>query len=655
MELRGSFSGRTEVSSSPVPPMSSVPMAPAASSQQGSPAVPPRPVTRAGTSSNLMGQGAASAGPALPPTASPAQIWLHTTCMTALQSLIELFARFHSMAAFMLPEVLELIGGCITQSDEDLACIGVKCWLRLLQVCGNDFSVDEWTLVFQHFNRMFAKCLPMELISPTTRRALGLPPMYEGPFESVLEQVNRATILKNIAIQSLNVAPSPDHPDATGPTEPESAARLSFQTGPIVTKCKTQLVLMDGVVDFFVHYFASFYRHPKSKVTQAAVAQAFEIQGQRGESIPPSPVSSVQSLDTSSTTSPASSPSGPGSPSSTTSSTASTVTNPPVIANLLDEHLFAVLDTLLLAVDFAQRFNCDYALRRRLWVAGFLSDRQKLLPELYFHGSHAMKLYMTLLIARLSFAGEPAAEYIRQIHSKARSSAAASPLHSKSQAHDGSPAEVAEPKSESVTASDLTLNTDEKVPLHAQLSGKRGTDLDSPVGETGSESSATLLCKALSDEGVVPLVPHTDLDAVNEIRQRFMDLMLHVFGDYSVKVREGQEDARRCLDVVLCSVFDSVGSLLVSSQQLDLIGKFMPNFLVLIQEGSPEVRDRLARLLALPHTLQALVRGCEMGASIQPRGEPQDTDTSSSKPPSHTEEVASHSVAKGKKKTANRS
>jgi hypothetical protein len=62
--------------------------------------------------------------------------WLQTTCLAALSSMVEIFARFYTTVAPLLPDLLSLINNCIDQSGDELGQIGVKCWVMLVKTAG---------------------------------------------------------------------------------------------------------------------------------------------------------------------------------------------------------------------------------------------------------------------------------------------------------------------------------------------------------------------------------------------------------------------------------------------------------------------------------------------------------------------------------------
>jgi hypothetical protein len=102
--------------------------------------------------------------------------WLQTTCLAALSTLVELFARFHHTVAPLLGDLLALINNCIDQNREQLGQIGVQCWVLLIRAAGGKFGGEEWTIVLASLASVFERTLPTELQSADLRSLLLLSP-----------------------------------------------------------------------------------------------------------------------------------------------------------------------------------------------------------------------------------------------------------------------------------------------------------------------------------------------------------------------------------------------------------------------------------------------------------------------------------------------
>jgi len=89
--------------------------------------------------------------------------WLTTTCLLALNSLIELFSAFFMDISFLLSDFLTLLVSCILQENESLARIGATCFLQLVMTNGNKFDEEMWSLVCIRLSHILENNSPLEL------------------------------------------------------------------------------------------------------------------------------------------------------------------------------------------------------------------------------------------------------------------------------------------------------------------------------------------------------------------------------------------------------------------------------------------------------------------------------------------------------------
>eukprot|EP01117_Protostelium_nocturnum_P012512 TRINITY_DN4612_c0_g1_i4.p1 TRINITY_DN4612_c0_g1~~TRINITY_DN4612_c0_g1_i4.p1 ORF type:complete len:1640 (+),score=303.31 TRINITY_DN4612_c0_g1_i4:223-5142(+) len=90
--------------------------------------------------------------------------WLTTTCLLALNSLIDLFCSFFNEISFLLGEFLNLLASCILQENESLATIGATCFLQLVMTNGSRFDDAMWTLVCSRLAHILENNSPTELL-----------------------------------------------------------------------------------------------------------------------------------------------------------------------------------------------------------------------------------------------------------------------------------------------------------------------------------------------------------------------------------------------------------------------------------------------------------------------------------------------------------
>lgn len=184
--------------------------------------------------------------------------WIRTTCHAALSSLVDLFAHFHPVVHFLLSDVLALVGNCIlqvrktchkillacmidssvvltlyvhclllcdcahAQDSDELAKIGCKCWLMLIQSVGHMFDEAQWSTFLASFQTLMIETLPHEICSDATRQRV------------------------------VSATPPPPPPP---PTASVGMSSLPFQLRPVVTKCTIQHMLLDATSDLFRLHF----------------------------------------------------------------------------------------------------------------------------------------------------------------------------------------------------------------------------------------------------------------------------------------------------------------------------------------------------------------------------------------------------------------
>jgi Sec7-like guanine-nucleotide exchange factor len=528
---------------------------------------------------------------------TPETVWLQTTCLAALQTVVELFSRFYALCGFALPELLELLGRCVAQHGEDIARIGVKCVVRLLNSAGTHFGNGEWDCVVTALHAVFAAALPLDLVCTRTRGLLGLGapaaafspltgadgllssvlrgrafPEYPGPESAVPVTANKqhapaakhahvpahthaagsagteskgehmsyaAAAAAGSGVRAVSVSPAPssvasdsDDPEAAiqhslFPSVPAFPRRVAFDMGALVTKCKVQLILMDALFAIVVAN-CRFLPKPADVVGAPAAAAAAATPSADGSAHASAPVVTGTGKDERGhdVKLPASAHA------------------PPVASGpfaLADAHILAFLDMLLLSIDFARAFNADPALRTTLWLAGFLRDKQAFPPELFFHESHALQLYVQLLVLRYTHAPELDREQQQQQQGAAVASAA-----------------------------------------------------------------SALKASALAAPGTHEL-PYLDVTALLE--QRLVHAMTHVLPLYVAKSKEKDDNGRRCLDAVVVALLDFLPRL-PRPEALRFARRFYPTIVQLIEYGSPAIRQTLTRLFSHGPLAEVIVAAC---------------------------------------------
>ena len=95
--------------------------------------------------------------------------WLKNTALVALRALIEMFSFFYDALLFLLPDILALICRCVVQDERKLACVGVKCFTQLINLCSARFSTETWDIVCASLLHIFDMSMPYALLRKDSR------------------------------------------------------------------------------------------------------------------------------------------------------------------------------------------------------------------------------------------------------------------------------------------------------------------------------------------------------------------------------------------------------------------------------------------------------------------------------------------------------
>ncbi|CAD1811108.1 Protein transport protein SEC7 [Candida parapsilosis] len=99
-------------------------------------------------------------------------VWLSTTLIQALKSMITLFTNYFGELSHMLNEYLKLIISCICQENDTIARIGRECLTTLLIDNSTKFTLSQWNEIAEAFASLFELTTAKELFT--------LDPLYEG-------------------------------------------------------------------------------------------------------------------------------------------------------------------------------------------------------------------------------------------------------------------------------------------------------------------------------------------------------------------------------------------------------------------------------------------------------------------------------------------
>lgn len=92
-------------------------------------------------------------------------VWLSTTLIQALKSMISLFTHYFDALSRMLDGYLKLIVSCICQENDTIARIGRDCLATLLIDNAEKFNADHWDLITEAFHDLFELTTATELFT----------------------------------------------------------------------------------------------------------------------------------------------------------------------------------------------------------------------------------------------------------------------------------------------------------------------------------------------------------------------------------------------------------------------------------------------------------------------------------------------------------
>lgn len=95
-------------------------------------------------------------------------VWLSTTLIQALRSMMALFTHFFDGLEYMLDRFLDLLALCICQENDTLARIGSNCLQQLILQNVKKFTPEHWEKIVGAFVDLFARTEARELFSAAT-------------------------------------------------------------------------------------------------------------------------------------------------------------------------------------------------------------------------------------------------------------------------------------------------------------------------------------------------------------------------------------------------------------------------------------------------------------------------------------------------------
>lgn len=192
-------------------------------------------------------------------------VWLSTTMIQALRSMITLFTHYFESLEYMLDRFLDLLALCITQENDTIARIGSNCLQQLILQNVNKFKPENWSQIVGVFVELFDRTTASQLFTATTT---------SGTFtaKDSLSQFDDLSSANSLRINGAGLTASrTDGMNEHGPAQTghsneleDYKSQLELQQQPVVvtaarrkffnqiiTKCVLQLLTIETVNELF--------------------------------------------------------------------------------------------------------------------------------------------------------------------------------------------------------------------------------------------------------------------------------------------------------------------------------------------------------------------------------------------------------------------
>ncbi|KAL4892440.1 hypothetical protein BDV59DRAFT_41989 [Aspergillus ambiguus] len=202
-------------------------------------------------------------------------VWLSTTMIQALRSMITLFTHYFDALEYMLGRILELLTLCICQENDTIARIGSNCLQQLILKNVMKFKQEHWAKVVGAFVELFSKTTAYELFTAAAtmskqmsqKSANGEPAEEpaEEPSDATSTPENFADSSKTNGLQGIaQEHEEGDMPAAASPELEDYRPQAELQQQPaavtvarrryfnrIITNCVLQLLMIETVHELF--------------------------------------------------------------------------------------------------------------------------------------------------------------------------------------------------------------------------------------------------------------------------------------------------------------------------------------------------------------------------------------------------------------------
>ncbi|KAG2735275.1 hypothetical protein G9P44_001489 [Scheffersomyces stipitis] len=161
-------------------------------------------------------------------------VWLSTTLIQALKSMMSLFTHYFDPLSRMLDEYLNLIISCICQENDTIARIGRECMSTLLKENATRFTDEHWIHISGAFTNLFDLTTAKELFTS----------------DPLLNRV-RSQDHENGDVGSQVDLDDPQSPKKTLIDDAEARLKKSREKSSIVVKSVLQLLLIQTLSELF--------------------------------------------------------------------------------------------------------------------------------------------------------------------------------------------------------------------------------------------------------------------------------------------------------------------------------------------------------------------------------------------------------------------
>jgi brefeldin A-inhibited guanine nucleotide-exchange protein len=314
-------------------------------------------------------------------------VWLSTTMVQALRSMVMLFTHFFDSLEYMLDRFLDLLILCICQENDTLARIGSNCLQQLILQNVTKFSDEDWKQIVNAFIELF-----------TRTEASGLFSAAAAPFSSKHAAVNgsgKTLAPKTPDVQSfadLNLSspapeltPSNENVGLGIDTHLEDRPRQDWGSMGVASQTASSTASVDSEATSPVDAGESELQTPKAKESTTELETYHQPAGSANTPIIVTAarrrlfnqiitqcVLTLLMIET----------------------VSELFSNDAVYASIPSEDLLRLMTLLKKSYQFARRFNADRDLRTRLFKEGFMRQPPNLLKQ----ESTAAATYVQILL-----------------------------------------------------------------------------------------------------------------------------------------------------------------------------------------------------------------------------------------------------------------